>query len=808
MSGVANPRSGFTRRSFLKATGATAALGLAGAAGMTSASSWLAPATGHAEPEDKTCIMCHNFHCLSSCGLKCHVRDGRLALIEPQEFEDGTRGRICLRGIAEVQHVYSTDRLQTPLKRVGERGEGKFEPITWDEAIETIANAIKDSWDKYGTDSFFYRKSTEASVAHNYEFLSSLLHADTGGRWGLDRGQANGANPSGLTYSGLAANSITEWKDAATVVHLGSNLLESAMTWTYAFFDAKEAGTRMITIDPRFSPTASKSDQWLPVKPGTDAALILGTIQCILENQWYDEEHMSAHTSLPYLVDTATGAVMGKTVKVTDELTGEPADKFIPLVWDAATNKARYIDEEGVTGALEGTHKVDGKKVTTQFELLKEQMAAYTLDWASGVTGIDANTIYDFADRYANAGPAIISIGFGGPDKYTNADVLGHAGAILVALTGNSGKPGTGYGFYGLGGGAPAPEALKYWALPEEFVPGESPVAMYDMPFKENNIHCALTFGDAFTLEAGNANAMIEWVKGLDFFAICDIYHSSAVDYADIVLPACSKFEGTEETNDVRVGYNAPYVYLNQTCIEPLFESKGDIEVERLIAAQFGLDQHLPQSYEELARYMLSEPAGNMEGMTFDALKEKGAMRISNGSDVVTAEVAFPNQTYPTATGRIELYYENLLAAGQAFPQYETPSEAYADNPKTADYPLVFMQGKSRFRIHAFYSASSWFHEYLEPVVNINPRDAEARGIATGDDVKVFNDRGYFVARALVNDAMQPGVLFMAETTYNHYYKEGFLQNVTNDFKQERCYDMVFGPQIPYNDTIVELQKA
>ena len=92
--------------------------------------------------------------------------------------------------------------------------------------------------------------------------------------------------------------------------------------------------------------------------------------------------------------------------------------------------------------------------------------------------------------------------------------------------------------------------------------------------------------------------------------------------------------------------------------------------------------------------------------------------------------------------------------------------------------------------------------------MNISPNDAASRGIENGDDVRVSNDRGSFVARPAVNNAIMDGTLFMAETTYNHYYKEGFLQNVTNSARQQRCYDMLYGPQIPFNDTLVEIEKA
>ncbi|MDD5806285.1 MAG: molybdopterin dinucleotide binding domain-containing protein, partial [Eggerthellales bacterium] len=168
----------------------------------------------------------------------------------------------------------------------------------------------------------------------------------------------------------------------------------------------------------------------------------------------------------------------------------------------------------------------------------------------------------------------------------------------------------------------------------------------------------------------------------------------------------------------------------------------------------------------------------------------------------------YADQVYGTSSTKIELYTEQLIDQGHAWPVYEEANEAFEGNPLKETYPLYFTQGKTRYRIHAYYSASQWFAENYEPCVNISPVDAEARGISNNDEVRVFNDRGSFVCTARVNEGLKPGVLFMAETTYTSKYIEGFLQNVTNDARNQRCYVMLHGPQIPYNDTLVQVEKA
>ena len=146
----------------------------------------------------------------------------------------------------------------------------------------------------------------------------------------------------------------------------------------------------------------------------------------------------------------------------------------------------------------------------------------------------------------------------------------------------------------------------------------------------------------------------------------------------------------------------------------------------------------------------------------------------------------------PTPSGKIECYFEYLSDFGHQFPVYEDANEAYEANPLKEQYPLYFMQGKTRYRIHAYYTSNQWFQENFGPYVNISPEDAEARGLSTGDKVRVFNSRGEFKCGVHVNPSLQPGVLFMAETTYTRYYDEGFLQNVTNSARHRTRVLAVF----------------
>ena len=164
--------------------------------------------------------------------------------------------------------------------------------------------------------------------------------------------------------------------------------------------------------------------------------------------------------------------------------------------------------------------------------------------------------------------------------------------------------------------------------------------------------------------------------------------------------------------------------------------------------------------------------------------------------------------TYKTPSTKQEPYYENMLAWGQAFPQWEQPGEAYADNPLREKYPLQFNQARSRFRVHSAYSGAKWIQQLFEPHIELNPVDAASRGLADGDAVEVFNDRGSFRTKLRLNNAVQPESAFMAESTYRQYLDGTLMQSVSNDQVNPRGYDQTFGPMIPFNDTLIEIRKA
>lgn len=799
MSGAQN--STLTRRSFLKTTGTVAGLAAVGCAGAALSGEVLSPKAANAAGEEKVIYTLHQFMCQGNCSIKCTVRDGHLAMIEPSDAVAPKYQRCCMKGLSEIEHVYSPLRLQTPLKRVGERGEGNFEKISWDEAMEIVGSELKKAWDAYGKGSVYISASNEP----RFGMLASILGAGTGVEPGIDRGIGNGVDPA-IGGGGFASctNETRDWVNAKTIILSGINFLETSLMRSDDFFDAKRAGAEIIVVDPHFSTTASKANQWIPLKPGTDGALYLAMISHIIDNRWYDEEYMLAHTSMPFLVDVASGQLLrgGKTPEI-DPAAGEAAEPIDYLVWDTVTNRPVPYDDPAAVPALEGTYEVNGAKAAPVFEQLKASQREYTTAWAAEKCDIDQEVIEQLAEKYATGGPAYLCFGYGGSDKFSNPDIQGHAMVILTALTGQIGKPGAALGHPGGGQGYGA--ALAAWPLPEGMVPAEIPVRADRFADTDAGVHVIISLGNTLQQYYANMNKTRTWLDSLDFILHVGMYDEDSVAFADVVLPVCSKFEDTVEHSIVRGGYN--HIQLSQKCIDPLFEALPDYDVMYRIAQSVGLESVLPADAEELARFSIDNADDPLvAGITFDALvKNNNTMPLAG---IEEPRIGFADLQFPTPTGRMEIYYEPQRHSGQALPQWEENNEVFDGNPLLEKYPLQLAQTRTRFFVHSHFRGAAWLAQFYTGCIELNPQAMEERGLMDGDIVEVFNDRGTFSCPVYGNNAIRPTSARIYEAAWSKDCTSGNPQNVTNDHVNERDADLITGAPIPFNDTLVEVRKV
>ena len=717
-----------TRRGFVKGTAvAGAGLAMLGAAGaMTSADGWLVPA--HAETaEEYTAFTYHQSHCGGMCPLACTVRDGRMVSVQPNHCCDDRYETICVKGISEVQHIYGDHRVQTPLRRTGERGAGEFEPVSWDEALDEVCDKLKELQGKYGNDCVVISTGAEA----NFPWLAAVLGAQVDASSGIDVGIGNGLDPA-IGFGGgyaMATCEARDWVNSKLVLNVGSNFLESSLPNVRLFFEAKEAGTRMVTVDPHFSTTAGKSDQWVPITPGTDAAFFLGMASVILDEQLYDEDFVLNHTSLPFLVDVATGKLVRDHAEDPDAEEPETGEQNPFFVWDTATNAKAVYDVAAVKPALEGTFDVDGASCTTVFSLLKQKQVEYTPEWAESVSGVPAATICQLAREYAE-----------GPAREGNAKV-----------------------------------------------------------------RACIFCGDVLQQHIGNMNKTAEFARGLDFIVTIDPYFTEGAKWADVILPATTRFENDAEVGSVKIGYSN--IVLQNKIIEPLFEARTDFWIGKEIAKRFGKDQYLPATSEEwVAKVLSSSEDPYVSALTIDKINAANGVYPLEGIEEPRRE--FMDRVFATPSTRMDVYYDALVEYGQALPAYEPPLEAHAGNKLAETYPLQLANVRTRYRIHNQFNDAKWIQQFAEPRIELNPSEMEKRGLATGDAVEVFNDRGSFKCRVKANESIRPGSARMFEGQTADFLIEGNVQNVTNDGYVERGSELMCGPVIPFSDTLVEIKKA
>ena len=740
--------------------------------------------------------------CAHNCGgrsiLDCTVRDGRLVKVEPGPHPDARYTGACVRCLALPQWVYSPDRMQYPMKRVGPRGSGQFERITWDEALDTIAARLGEIKAQYGGEALAFTKSSGLPRVGSYGRLASLLQA------GVMYGGVDMAVHMGLNATfgdlGLFGQNTNEWTDlpnAKVIVIWGHNPAETSMTTFKLMLDAQEAGSQLIVIDPRYSPTAQHADWWVAVQPGSDTALALGLLHVIIAEGLVDKPFAMQHSVAPLLVRLDTKQYL-REAEVT---AGGSATRF--MVWDEATGHA-CPDGEAAQPAMEGAFTAAGVPVRTAYTALKEMVAEYTPERVEALTRVPAADVCDLALTYANAQPATISFGYG-VDRYFHADLLTRAAGTLAVLTGNVGKPGGCVGVVGnsagardarlANGGPKLPDWAKSRSIPRS-----------DVTNKRLPVRAFFIAGDELNQRVADQNKALEWWKQLDFIVVADHFWQTSANWADIVLPASTFLESNSDLVDVASSRNG--VFLKRKVIDPLFESKPDYDIERELAIRMGFGEYYQDTQEDIIRQQIEEsrdPA--MQGITLEGLLAAGGgMRLSVPDQ---ARIHYAGLTFPTATGRAEFYIERLVELGEELPVYKDDYEASPKHRLARTYPLVLIQTHARQRAHSSFYNSPWLLEiWPEPLVEMNPDDGAARSLVTGDLVEVFNERGTVTLKALLTPDYPPGLCNLTEGWKQSQYHAGHMQTLTNGAINP-VHELLWGhANMPMDDSRVQIRKV
>lgn len=742
-----------------------------------------------ADDQEKISLSCCNPEC-NNCSLQVHVRNGKLVRISPNPKY---YTRPCLRGRSRLQWNYHPDRLKYPFKRVGERGEGKWARISWDEALETIATNLAKVRDQAGPEAVYFTSGAVMSVLPNAmqgrfanAFGKGVMTGNLGQLCCAAQGEASTAT------QGYRTSGIEELAYSKLIISWGHNPAVTYIPHWRLMADARDKGARVITIDPRYNETASKSDQWVSIKPGTDAAMAMAMIRIILEENLYDAKFALEKSNLPFLVNQASG----KLLRHDEVVPGGDHTAFV--VWDQATNSA-VLPSAATSPALEGSFTVGAFSARTVFSRLKERVAKYTPEYASNITGVPAQDISDLAHAYATVKPAMINSGMSGAQRTSHGVYFVQSLLYLSALTGNIGILGGGVNDTGgFAHGTNASITTPYPAVYKGKIPATK-LGEYFLGGKPYPIKAVYWQGKGLG-QVPNSNKVLEGLKKMDFVVVQEHFFGDAASVADIVLPVATLFEHY----DIMCASRSYYYHLMDKAIDPFMEARPDGWIYTELAKRLGFGELFNKTEEEWINTVMAPT-----GLTVESLRASGPVWIWSDPKYNKYKTKWANPPhyffkdtpFMTASGRFEFHASRWEDLGfEPLVEYFPPEESEGTAPDLfKKYPLSLVANKIRTKVHSTYALMPWLSEiYPKGWVTISNADAEARGIKDGDMVEVFNDRGSIKVAAHVNSGIRPGVVSMPN---GWWMQQGTCSSVlTNDY----THPLTYGHSL--NSTLVQVK--
>ena len=766
-----------SRRSFMKwsaAMGGTAAvLANGGFPFMGTQRASAATAISEAQADKVVWNSCQ-VNCGSRCPLRFFVKDGAIVRVDTDNTGLDEYGehqvRACVRGRSFRQRVYDPDRLKYPMKRVGKRGSGEFERISWEEAYDTIADKLKEVVEEYGNEAVFINYATGALgniVAKSWPPGSSpiaRLMNCYGGYLNLygtySTAQISAAMP--YTYGSGAGNSINDIVNTKLVVMFGNNPAETRMSGggiIYHLQKMKEQGqVKVIDIDPRFSDTAvSVADEWVPIRPGTDAALVAGMAHVIISENLHDQEFLDTYC------------------------VGFDED-HMPEGIPAGNSYKSYIFGDGPDGVEK------------------------TPAWAANITGIPATTIVRLAREIALTKPAWIVQGWGA-QRHANGEQSVRAIAMLPILTGNVGIPGGGTGgregSFGISISGfptlsnPISTAISVFMWTDAIERGPEMTALRDGIRGKDQLEVPIKFlwnyaGNCIInqhSDTGRTGRLLEDDSLCEMIVVIENHMTSSAMYADILLPDVTNAEQNEMSTNGSSG-NMGYVIYLEKAIEPMFECRPVYEMCTEIARRLGVEEEFTEgrTHDEWLEWCWEQTRErNPDYPDFESFKQMGVYKVTQTSAPSVAHASFredPEENpLNTPSGKVEIFSERLHTMGQEWELPEgdvitglpiyAPTWEGPEDPLRETYPLQMIGHHYKQRTHSTYGNVPWMQEAAPQEIWINTLDAAERGINNGDMVYVYNSRGRVKLPAKVTPRIMPGVTSMPQGAWYKPNAEG-----------------------------------
>jgi anaerobic selenocysteine-containing dehydrogenase len=723
--------------------------------------------------------------CPDACGVLITVEDGRATKIKGDPVHPVTRGFLCAKVAKYLDRVYSPDRVLYPMRRVRPKGPAgmrssapgrgpatslrtssdpsphkqnphkpEWQRISWDEALEEITSRFKKITAEFGSEailpfSFGGTLGMLNSASMDRRFFHRL------GASQLARNICSAAGEAGLesVYGIKLGTEPEQFRHSRYIIAWASNIHgNNVHLWPF-IAEARRQGAKLVVIDPYRTRTAACADWYLPINPGTDAALALAMMRVIINENLYDADYIERHT-------------LG-------------------------------------------------------FEQLRGKVQEYTPERVARWTGISASDIVKLAREYATTHPAVIRLNYG-VQRSEGGGMATRAVAMLPCITGSWKEVGGGLQLSTSGSFKLNKEALKCAHLMHKPLGRQArEVNMVELGKALNSlndppIQALFVYGCNPAATCPNHNKVIRGLRRPDLFTVVhEQFLTDTTDYADIVLPATTFFEH----KDLQTAYGHYFLQVSDQAIEPLGECRSNVEVFRALAKGMAFeDECFRESVDQMIDAALDTDHPWLHGIDRERLEREGQVRLnfeqaelrSRGQPeaVVPTQaitdapfLPFAQGNFATSSGKAELYSESLKAQGlDPVVHFEPPNESrHSEQAKV--FPLELLARKADKSLNSTFSNLPIIQEMEEAgLLEMNAADAQTRGIADGDRVRVFNPRGDILLRARVDGAVQPGVV-CAQLSWAKLNPEGRNINVLTS---EKLTDL--GNSATFYSVLVEVE--
>jgi len=680
------------------------------------------------------CRWCH-----ADCRVAVHSDNGRLVKIE----EDRTDPRVdtilphtrgCLRLAMAQEYIYHPDRVRFPLKRIGERGANKWARITWEQALDEIADKLEGIRRKYGPESLMATQGTARTTTWTGQrFMNLFGSPNTVSQGTICYGPAAavGAAMVGWPLQYRGDVTIESSRDGKLVtkcaLFLGMTLSEAYPRLWKTVRDAKKLGTKIIVIDPRRTQTAELADIWLQLRPGTDTALLMSMINVVIERELYDKEFVSKWC---YGFE-----------KVAERAKEYPPEKAAKITWVPA----KQIREAAIMYATErpgiSVHGMGAEQMENSIEALQARLILAAIVGNIDVEGGD----------YVAGARAGIAIPLSAPglefssrlspeqkEKQIGADqfkLLSHTGRELI------------------------------WSYNRNLWSGKSPLRAYaNYPLvlrailtgKPYPVRAGITIFSNPMITQANTHLVYKALKNLELYVVKDFWLTPSAQLADYVLPSAAWIE-RPNVEPFGVGHS---LIVGEAALPAVIPGEHEYWTEydffRGLGIRLGQQEYWPwetleEVYDERLKPLgmtLREFMDKKDGIYLPAKEYKKYEKMGG---------------FATPTGKLELYSNIFEKLGyDPLPRYEEPKESPISTPELAkEYPLMLITG-GRFR--PYYHSE---HRQIEsirkrrpyPQFQIHPETAKRLGIENGDWVWIETPRGKVRQKCLYFDGIDPRVV-------------------------------------------------